>query len=217
MDGRPPGRSRVCHTLANNPCLSANKHRRPRTMFAEMLSDMYTETLNSVNENSREMCVFIVLLRVYSSRHTAVSQPIFPSLCDHASYIPWIVGISNLTDSLMKKSSPVLYYYSRPSSELKECERLFQLPCVSVLSSPSYLQRDGRLMFLQLQNKFQPSSITSDGFIDTKILITTLNMLWMCYKLHNHTSSQREWYLLLRSFSNQLECGNPKNNLTVVL
>ena len=30
-------------------------------MFAEMLSDMYTETLNSVNENSLEMCVFVIL------------------------------------------------------------------------------------------------------------------------------------------------------------
>ena len=101
-------------------------------MFAEMLSDMYTETLNSVNENGLEMFVFIILHCVYFSRHTAVTPPIFPNPYDLASYIHWIVGILNPIDSLMKKFLLVLYYYSRPSSELKECKRLFHLPCVSI-------------------------------------------------------------------------------------
>ena len=73
---------------------------------------------------------------MYTSTHTAVTPPIFLNLYDHASFIHWIVGILNPTDSLMKKFSLVLFYYSRPSSELKECERPFHLPCVSVFPLP---------------------------------------------------------------------------------
>lgn len=42
----------------------------------------------------------------------------------------------------MKKFSLVLYYYSRLSSELKECERPFHLPCVSLFSPHIYRQID---------------------------------------------------------------------------
>ena len=73
---------------------------------------------------------------MHISRQSTVSQPIFPNLYDHGSYIHWIVGILNPTDSLTKKFSLVLYCYSRPSSELKECKRLFHLRCVSVLFLP---------------------------------------------------------------------------------
>jgi hypothetical protein len=62
--GGHPGEIEYVIPLADL-CLSANKTSTHRTMFAEMLSDMYTETLNSVNENSREMCVFTLLLCVY--------------------------------------------------------------------------------------------------------------------------------------------------------
>ena len=47
-----------------------------RTMFAEMLSDMYTETLNSVNDNSLDMCVLhLLIVCIALERCTASSIP----------------------------------------------------------------------------------------------------------------------------------------------
>ena len=121
-----------------------------RTMFAEMLSDLYTETLNSVNGNSLEMYVVLHLFFiVYAAQLLTrtiipVSQQIFLNLYDHVSYILWIVGISNPIDYPTNKFSLVLYYYLKPSSESKECERLFHSRCVSVFFSIS-TETDGRL------------------------------------------------------------------------
>ena len=60
MDGRPPGGNRVCCALTKDSSLSANEGNNvfsSSSMFAEMLSDMYTETLNSVNDNGLGMYV----------------------------------------------------------------------------------------------------------------------------------------------------------------
>lgn len=88
---------------------------------------------------------------------------------------------------------------------------------VSFYLTKTDLERLIIISLLPLQNKCQISSIISDGFTDMKILITISNMLSMYYKQLNRISSQREWYLHLRSSSIQPECGNPKNSLTVVL
>ena len=113
-------------------------------MFAEMLSDMYTETLNSVNDNSFGMCVFTFIDYIALDRHTTnhpVSQSVFLNLYDHDSFIRWIVGTLSPTDSLMKKISLVLYYYLKPSFESKECRRPFRSQCVSA-PFPIFIRTD---------------------------------------------------------------------------
>lgn len=51
MDGRRPRRNRVSQVLRSKTI--PHQHVFPtRTTFAELLSDMHTETLNSVNDNS---------------------------------------------------------------------------------------------------------------------------------------------------------------------
>jgi hypothetical protein len=78
--GGHPGEIEYVHQFSS---LSVNNDGRPlRTMFAEMLSDMYTETLNSVNENSLEMCVHRIsslcvhLLDLYRSNPTNLSESV---------------------------------------------------------------------------------------------------------------------------------------------
>ena len=120
--------------------LSANNRRRPELCLQRCWAICIPKRW-ILSTRTALKCVCLYSFFVHTSWHTAVTPPISLNLYDHASYTHWIVGILNPTDSLMKKSSPVLYYYSRLSSELKECERLFHLPCVSALSPtpPQYL------------------------------------------------------------------------------
>lgn len=58
--GGHPGEIEYVVALTKDSSLSANEGNNvfsPSSMFAEMLSDMYTETLNSVNDNGLGMYV----------------------------------------------------------------------------------------------------------------------------------------------------------------